>query len=150
MLCLKEVYKVLCTVLPRWRATVPLTLYAMSQNAQTDLRLVWLLSQCVCVCPRTPMDTLCKSVLHRLQFEKRCAPCKGEERKPVKCLAGIQTHMSSVFFLVSRFRNFIKRENELGLVWIVITNPCWLQMDPVWFLSQFLSCPESTQNSEFN
>lgn len=104
-----------------------------------------------CMCSCTPMDIFWKSVLHRYQFEKCCAPCKGEEREPVKCLAGIQTHMSSAFFfLVSHSFNFIKRENELGLVWIVITNPCWLQMDPLWFFSQFLPCPESTQNSEFN
>lgn len=73
-------------------------------------------------------------------WEMLCS-CKGEEREPVKCLAGIQTHMSSAFFfLVSHSFNFIKRENELGLVWIVITNPCWLQMDPLWFfLNSFLA-----------
>lgn len=92
----------------------------------------------VCI-PCTPMNILWKSVLHRYQFGKYCTLCKGKERACQMPSWNSDTYVLSIF-LVSRSSNFIKRENELGLAWIVITNPCWLQIDRlIFFLNSFLA-----------
>lgn len=94
-----------------------------------------------CMCSCTPMDIFWKSVLHRHQFEKCCAPCKGEEREPVKCLAGIQTHMSSAFFFLSPALLILSRE-KMSWVWFELLSQIhvgskWIHFD--FFLNSFLA-----------